>query len=278
MVHSVAMLFTAATLAMIVFSSTTVAETKDLETLLGQLQKAVRPRHCGHLRHAGQTSNGVYTIYPIAADESGQRVYCDMETDGGDWTVIQRRGQYGNHRMYFYKNWEEYASGFGNPKKEYWIGNRAIHALTSGEEQMTLRVMLDNNTKTLTIDYRRFKISSEHDNFSISVGDYVGPEGWDTMIPANGQPFFTFDRNTAKNSSEGNCAKKYHGAWWHKFPCTTSNLNGLNFNGAHFFTDHGIHWLRYDTNSEGVLWMQYSFPWVHMMIRPTEGLSYRRRR
>ncbi|KAH9380163.1 hypothetical protein HPB48_022138 [Haemaphysalis longicornis] len=23
--------------------------------------------------------------------------------------------------MYFYKNWEEYASGFGNPKKEYWI-------------------------------------------------------------------------------------------------------------------------------------------------------------
>lgn len=201
-----------------------------------------------------------------------------METDGGGWTVIQKRGQYGNNIFYFRKNWEEYASGFGNPEKEYWIGNRAIHALTSGEEQMTLRVVLNNITKILTIDYGRFKISSEHENFSISVGDYKGPKGWDTMIPSNGRPFFTFDRNTGKDSTKPNCAKLYHGAWWHTSPCTFPNLNGVNFNGAHFFTDNGIHWLRYGVNSEGVHWYEYSYPSVHMMIRPTGGLSYRRRR
>ncbi|KAH7959104.1 hypothetical protein HPB49_008252 [Dermacentor silvarum] len=52
----------------------------------------------------------------------GQNVYCDMDTDGGGWTVIQRRGQYGNPVFNFYRNWTEYANGFGNPAEEYWIG------------------------------------------------------------------------------------------------------------------------------------------------------------
>ncbi|KAH9377321.1 hypothetical protein HPB48_000359 [Haemaphysalis longicornis] len=36
--------------------------------------------------------------------------------------VIQKRGQYGNNVYYFYRNWTEYATGFGDPAKEYWIG------------------------------------------------------------------------------------------------------------------------------------------------------------
>ncbi|KAL3252215.1 hypothetical protein MRX96_046736 [Rhipicephalus microplus] len=89
------------------------------------------PRHCADLLRNGQHRSGVYTVFHKAAGSSGQNVYCDMDTDGGGWTVIQRRGQYGHNAYYFYRNWNEYANGFGDPDDEYWIGNKALHALTS---------------------------------------------------------------------------------------------------------------------------------------------------
>jgi ficolin len=55
------------------------------------------------------------------------QVWCDMETDGGGWTVISRRG-YGNvardQAENFNKNWREYKTGFGMALKDYWIGER----------------------------------------------------------------------------------------------------------------------------------------------------------
>ena len=34
-----------------------------------------------------ESRNGVYKIFPILEDKEGFKVYCDMETDGGGWTV-----------------------------------------------------------------------------------------------------------------------------------------------------------------------------------------------
>lgn len=273
--HTVPMLFTAAALAVGLFSPTSVAATNDIPGFLGRLQYAVRPQHCGHLRHAGQTSSGVYTIYHNAAGKSGQRVYCDMETDGGDWTVIQRRGQFGNGLYYFYRKWTDYAAGFGDVQKEYWIGNNALHALTSSGEQMSLRVVLQNSSwDSVSIDYGRFKIASAEDLFRISVGDFKGTDGWDALTEVNGQPFATLDH---ESGNKYNCGRLYLGAWWYTPNCHGANPNGVNFNGKHFHSNCGIQW-----NGKGLKEDRdigyYSYPSTLMMIRPAGGRRDRRRR
>nr|XP_054923500.1 techylectin-5A-like isoform X2 [Dermacentor andersoni] len=105
---------------------TTLAEAgqrvEKLVDLFSDIRSNMRPRHCADLLRAGQTTSGLYDIFIGKNDVKGKVVYCDMDTDGGGWTVIQRRGQFGNRVYYFYRNWKEYAAGFGDPAKEFWFG------------------------------------------------------------------------------------------------------------------------------------------------------------
>ena len=65
---------------------------------------------------------GITTIYPLGKP---QNVSCDAFKDvdncvagKGAWTVIQRRGQFGNPKDYFSsKLWVDYKNGFGEPQK-----------------------------------------------------------------------------------------------------------------------------------------------------------------
>uniref|UniRef100_A0A224Y5Y0 Fibrinogen-related domain containing protein n=1 Tax=Rhipicephalus zambeziensis TaxID=60191 RepID=A0A224Y5Y0_9ACAR len=237
--------------------------TKQFLEVLSRIKRTVKPRHCADLLAAGQRNSGVYTVFHGSAGSSGQDVYCDMETDGGGWTVIQERGQYGNNAYYFYRNWTQYASGFGDPAKEYWIGNEALHALTSTDEMMTLRVFLGNSTEDgVWIDYDSFRISNKNDNYAIKIGKYVGPAGWDALSYANNMMFSTFDRDN--DQSTNNCALIYKGAWWFQ-KCHNSNLNGLNLNGYHDSKGDGIDW---SSNVGSQLGTHHSYPWARMMIRP----------
>lgn len=87
---------------------------------------------CLDLREAGNARSG---IYEITFGDKKQSVFCDMATLGGGWTVIQRRGDFGNPPDYFLRNWTEYRNGFGRPDKELWAGLEPMFYLTNVESQ-----------------------------------------------------------------------------------------------------------------------------------------------
>ncbi|KAH6933959.1 hypothetical protein HPB50_019347 [Hyalomma asiaticum] len=227
------------------------------------------PRQCSDLLRAGQRNSGVYTIYHRKAFRKGQDVFCDMETDGGGWTVIQRRGQFGNRVFSFYRNWEEYANGFGDPKKEYWIGNEALNALTSDNKNMTLRIVLRNNTQdSVYIYYSSIRVASANEMYRIQMGQFLGPPGWDAMSLCDGQKFSTYDRDNDAGAHV-QCAEKFRGAWWYK-DCHACNPNGLNLNGFHESYADGIEWSV--RNHQAKLY-HYSYPSMEMMIRPANFME-----
>ena len=75
----------------------------------------------------GYNESGVYTIQPKNINSSIS-VYCDMETDGGGWTVLLKR-QDGS--VDFQHNWTDCKHGFGNLEGEHWLGLENMYLLTN---------------------------------------------------------------------------------------------------------------------------------------------------
>ena len=167
---------------------------------------------------SGQTQSGVYSIDP---DGKGSfDVYCDMRTDGGGWTVFQRR-QDGS--VDFYRGWNDYKSVFGQLTAEFWLGNDKIHRLTASRAS-SLRVELEDwNGVKVYAKYGGFNIGDEQTQYRLEVSSYSGTAG-DSLAYHNNMAFSTKDRDNDINSF-GNCARHFTGAWWYK-NCHESNLNG----------------------------------------------------
>ena len=71
--------------------------------------------------------------------------------------VIQRRGDFGEPREDFNRNWADYKLGFGDHDKEFWLGNDKIHELTK-DGDMKLRVELEAwDGRTAWAEYDMFK-------------------------------------------------------------------------------------------------------------------------
>ncbi|XP_059161195.1 uncharacterized protein LOC131944538 [Physella acuta] len=145
-------------------------------------------------------------------------VMCDTVTDGGGWTIFQRRV---SGTVDFFRNWTEYKIGFGDfSSGNFYLGNENIYLLTSNR-LTELRVdMIFNGTKYFG-KYSSFNISSEADGFRLHVGNFTGNAG-DGLAYHNGRMFSTFDRNNG--NAGGNCAADRRGAWWFGY-CDNSHLN-----------------------------------------------------
>lgn len=96
------------------------------------------------------------------------QVYCDQETAGGGWTVIQRRK---DGSVDFYRGWQDYKNGFGELTGEFWLGLDNIHQLTRYGKQNYLRVDLEN---VLFAEYSNFAVDNETNKYKLTVGGYNG--------------------------------------------------------------------------------------------------------
>ncbi|XP_028411122.1 ficolin-2-like [Dendronephthya gigantea] len=210
--------------------------------------------HCADLYEKGNTQSGIYEINP---DGKGSfKVFCDMTTSGGGWTVFQRRL---DGSVDFYRGWQDYKHGFGNLSGEYWLGLEKIHMMTN-ILQNELRIdMEDTSGNTSYAHYDSFKVSSEREKYKLNVGGYHGTAG-NSLKRENRMAFTTKDSD---NDIAGyNCAVRFKGAWWY-WHCHHSNLNGLYHYGNHTSWAVGInwyHWKGYD----------YSLKSTSMKIRPRE--------
>lgn len=70
--------------------------------------------------------SGVYLVAPKGETEPFM-VFCEMDFQNGGWLTIHNRF---TGEQDFYKNWEEYRTGFGNLAGEHWLGLEKIHQLT----------------------------------------------------------------------------------------------------------------------------------------------------
>ena len=119
-----------------------------------------------------------------------------MTTDGGGWTVFQRR-QDGS--VNFYRNWVEYEEGFGDLNGEFWLGLEKIDRLTRHTKTHSLRI--DMTTKTNLKRYAKYssfhvKDGTTVNQYMLEVGGYTGNMGGgDRLSYHNGKKFSTYDRD-----------------------------------------------------------------------------------
>ncbi|XP_076084910.1 fibrinogen-like protein A [Mytilus galloprovincialis] len=171
-------------------------------------------KDCAEIKKYKATS-GVYQIFPTKTE--GVKAYCDMDTDGGGWTVIQKRY---DGSVKFKRTWTEYENGFGNVNGEYWLGNTFIHRLTSSGTY-ELRIDLTNKSnKKYYAKYKTFVVGDASSQYKLKIGGYSGDAG-DALNYSNGMKFSTVDKDNDLHSS--NCAKS-NGPWWFK-ACSYSALN-----------------------------------------------------
>ncbi|XP_041047808.1 fibrinogen-like protein 1 [Carcharodon carcharias] len=225
---------------------------------------------CAEIYNSGNRRSRFYRIQPLASPTSFI-VYCDM-TDGGGWTVIQRRTD-GTEN--FDRAWSDYKQGFGNFQNlngEYWIGNDNLNYLTSQGDYTVKFDLSDWDGGKQYAQYRSFRVQNEQNLYQLSFGEYSGTAGDSlsgTYHPEvawwanhNGMRFSTKDRDNDRY--EGNCAKEDNGGWWFN-RCHSVNLNGRYYNRGPFTskTDDGIVWYTWHG------WW-YSLKSTVMKIRPSE--------
>ena len=205
---------------------------------------------CSAYRGIGKS--GVYNINPDGRQSF--KVFCDMDTTGGGWTVIQRRV---DGSVDFFKNWVDYKLGFGRVEDEFWLGNEKIHRLTKRKNMMIRFDLEAVDGSKVYAEYRTFYIDGEGDNYRLHVSSYSGTAG-DSFSYHNGYQFSTKDRDN--DNYGGNCVVMYHGAWWFN-SCHYSNLNGKYLNGPHKTRWHGVIWHHYKGHSN-------SLKKTEMKVRP----------
>lgn len=205
---------------------------------------------CADILRHGHYTSGVYTVYPTSVWRPLQ-VYCDMTTEGGGWTVFQRRKDGSEN---FDRPWLDYTFGFGNLEGEFWLGNEFIYRLTSVAPH-ELRVELEDFSNDRRVaEYKLFAIGSADDSFRLSVQYFQGNVPDDLSASHNGHEFSTKDKGASSS-----CSQSYKGGFWYS-NCHRVNINGLYLKGNHTTYADGVNW-------HGFRGYHYSLKFTEMKFR-----------
>ncbi|XP_069977890.1 uncharacterized protein [Penaeus vannamei] len=220
-------------------------------------------RDCTNLLSQGYSRRIVFNFNPDSQRHSNGHDYfhryCDQETAGGGWTVIQRRGMFGAPFDNFTKSWRDYKFGFGDLSREFWWGNDNIYRMVRSQDTVIRFDLWDFEGNYAYAEYLSFSIGPESDNYRLSVFDYRGNAS-DSFSAHNGYLFSTVDRDNDEAPECCPCAPAYGGGWWF-YSCFESNLNGDYFtNPKENDYYRGIVW---------ELWLgDYSLRATEIKIRP----------
>ncbi|XP_039550453.1 angiopoietin-1-like [Pimephales promelas] len=205
-----------------------------------QMDDVIKYRDCAELFRAGFNRSGIYTIYIGMQDM--HKVYCNMDSAGGGWTIIQSRK---DGTLDFHRTWEEYKMGFGSLTGEHWLGNELVYQLTN-QRQYTLRLELTDWDGKLAFS-------------QLFLKSYSGTAGRYSSLVINGADFSTKDMDN--DNCICKCALMLTGGWWFD-ACGPSNLNGVYYtSGQNSGKVDGIKWHYFKGPN-------YSLRATTMMIRP----------
>ncbi|XP_059152687.1 uncharacterized protein LOC131938595 [Physella acuta] len=151
---------------------------------------------------------------------SGQVVMCDTQTDGGGWTIFQRRVSGATE---FFRSWNDYKEGFGDYNVgNFYLGNENVYKLSSTDPH-ELRFDLTYLGKPYYALYSYFKFNNETDGYRLQFSNYSGDAGDAMSIRHTDAMFTTYDKDN--NIKGGNCVPSFRGCWWYAF-CHSVHLNG----------------------------------------------------
>ncbi|KAL7029323.1 hypothetical protein ACKWTF_006186 [Chironomus riparius] len=226
--------------------------------------KDIKGFSCTELMNAGMRQSGVYYLQIRGTTYWFLKVFCEQEIADGGWTVIQRRDDFGEPRENFNRDWADYKNGFGDPAKEFWMGNENIYMLTNNEDY-ALRIELEDfEGNKRYAQYSHFKVNPEADYYKLEIDGYEGNAGDSLNDPwhgSNNSPFSTYNRDNDRSSL--NCASMLKGGWWWK-----SCGRGLNGPGPSL-----------DSISRGgIVWFQwngydYALKKTVMMMKPISKVT-----
>eukprot|EP00076_Gallus_gallus_P039679 XP_025005217.1 fibrinogen beta chain isoform X1 [Gallus gallus] len=264
------------------FSDTSTTMYQYVNMIDNKLVKTQKQRkECEDIYRKGGETSEMYIIQPDPFT-TPYRVYCDMETDNGGWTLIQNR-QDGS--VNFGRAWDEYKRGFGNIAKsggkkycdtpgEYWLGNDKISQLTKIGPTKVLIEMEDWNGDKVSALYGGFTIHNEGNKYQLSVSNYKGNAGNAlmegasqlygenrTMTIHNGMYFSTYDRDNdgwLTTDPRKQCSKEDGGGWWYN-RCHAANPNGRYYWGGTYSWDMAKH-----GTDDGIVWMNWKGSWYSM--------------